>query len=266
MRGSFDLMVRALFEIIVLIVIIILLVYAVQSIGLLSNFEDSKYISLVKFIESSINQLQIGEERTWGDYVTYNPVKYSIVFNYTDGRIYLYKCDSPELKVVFSNVSGTMAKDLAETNCYPIYSSGEVLNNAVIVNISGGTEEISEGSKVKTIVLKLYDLNYSEFSYTDPETGAIYYQSGLIINNVYDNVNITSESNVTDVSSYLFGLASSVSEGVTISSDCEYTDNYVECVVDAKQLLRNGKLVMPDITVSVIKTEQYTIINFKPTI
>jgi len=275
MRGFFGFMVRVLFEIIVLVIIIILLVYAVQSIGLLSSFEDKKYIAMVRFIENSLKQLQLDQVETWKDYLTYNPVKYSILFNYANRRIYLYKCDSPELKVVFYNITNDylMAKDLGGTNCYPIYASEEVLDNATIVNINGGFT-VEEGT-TNTLSVKLYDLKYYTSCYSEPgriggyvgfEGGVGYCVSGLVINNVYNNVIITNESKITDVSSYLFGMSSSINTGIRISTDCKSVDNYLKCIVDAKQLLQDGKLATPKITVSINKTAQNTIINFRTTI
>jgi len=265
MRGFFTFTVRILYEIIVLIIILILLVYAVQSIGLLSSFEDRKYIALVKFIENALKPSEVGKVETWRDYITYNPVKYSILFNYTDKRIYLYKCDSPELKVTFYNVTDNLwAKDLIETNCYPIYISEGVLNDRVIVNISGGVI-VKEGG-TETLVLKLYDLSYSDSAecyYTEAGEFCI---PALVINNIYNNVIITYESKITDVSSYFFGLSSSIRKEDIISRDCINVKGYKKCVIDTKQLLKDGKLVMPKLTVSVNKTGSNTIISFKTTI
>jgi len=254
MRGFFTFVVRILFEIIVLIIIVILLIYSVQAIGLLSAFEDRKYIALVKFIENKLNTLKIGEAETWRDSILYNPVKYSILFNYTDMRIYLYKCDSPELKVVFYSITTDVwAKDLVETNCYPIYISERVLNDKVIVNISGGVmAEIKEKGGADVLVIKLYDLKMSTFCF---KGGCI---PVLVIKNIYNSVIINSASLINDVSSYFFGLASSINKDIRISSDC----SNLKCVIDAKGLLGDGKFVMPKLTVSVNKTEQNTIISF----
>jgi len=266
MSGFFDFMVKVLVEIIVLIIIIVLLIYAVQSVGALSTFEDRKYIALVKFIEKTLNEAPLHKTETWRDYITYNPVRYSILFNYTDKRIYLYKCDSPEMKVIFYNITDNIwAKDLKETNCYPIYTSEEVLDNETIVNISGGVMiEVEEGGKTKPLYVVLYNLGYTE---------ACWYEKGvenciprLIINKVYNSVIITNESKIIDISSYFFGLNSSIKPGNKISNDCRYVMGYKKCVVDANQLLKDGKLVMPKLTVSVSKTEQKTIISFTTTI
>jgi len=269
MRGFFTFTLRVLYEIVILIVILILLVYAVQAVGLLSSFEDRKYIAMVKFIENSLKQLQLDQAETWGDYIIYNPVKYSIFFNYTDGRIYLYKCDSLELKVVFYNITNNlMAKDLDETICYPIYISREVLNDATIVNISGGViSEIKEGGKIEALPIKLYNLMYNEFCYpTSGESPEPYIcLPGLFIKDIYDSIIISKGSELKDVSSYFFGSAS-INKGVEISNDCKDVNGYKKCIIDAKDLLKDGKLVMPKITVSINKTAQNTIINFRTTI
>jgi len=266
MKGFFTFLVRVLVDIAVLIIIIVLLIYAVQSVGALSTFEDRKYIALVKFIEKALKSLEVGRVETWRDYVTYNPAKYSILFNYTDKRIYLYKCDSPEMKVIFYNVTNEVwAKDLKETNCYPIYTSEEVLNNETIVNISGGVMiEVEEGGKTKSLYVVLYDLGYAEAC----RYGRVveYCILSLVIRNIYNSVIITNESKIIDISSYFFGLSSSIDKGMRISTDCKDVEGYKKCVVDAKQLLQDGKLVMPKLSVSVNKTEQKTIISFTTTI
>jgi len=274
MRGDLPFLAKVLFEIIVLIFIIVLLVYALNAIGAFAVSEDKKYIDLVKFIESKLKSLKIDEKAVWSDSVTYNPVKYSIYFNYTDGRIYLFKCDSPEMLLVFSNVSdinreNLWAKDLEGTNCHPLYVSTQVLNDAVVVNVTAGSIlELNNGKLQRAMTVKLYDLAYTyDILYSCIDVGcSMDYYYYLAINNTYDYINITKDSRIFDISSYLIGVKSSISRGVRVSKYCENESSNIRCVLDAKELFDKGMLTTFKMTVEIKKTSSNTIIIFKPAI
>jgi len=270
MRGDLPFLVRVLFEIIVLIFIIILLVFTLNAIGAFAVSEDKKYIEMVKFIESKLKSLKIDEKAVWSDSVTYNPVKYSIYFNYTDGRIYLFKCDSPEMMLVFYNVSKDLwVKDLEGTNCHPLYISTKVLDDSVIVNMTAGPIlELKDGNLQKAMTVKLYDLMYTYniiYSCIDVGCSMDYYYF-LAINNTYDYVYVTKDSGIYDISSYLAGVKSSISKGMQVSEYCENKSLSIRCVLNARKLFDKGMLTTFKMTVEIKKSSSGTIITFKPAI
>jgi len=273
MRGDIKLSLKTLLEIIALIFIIILLVFFLKAIGDFVTSEDNKYIELVKFIESKLQSLKADEKAMWSDSVIYNPVKYSIYFNYTDGRIYLFKCDSPEMILVFSNVSdikdNLWEKDLEGSNCYPLYVSTKVLDDRVMVNVTAGPIlEMKDGNLQKAMTVKLYDLMYTYdivLTCIDVSCSTDYYYF-LAINNTYDYVYITKDSKVFDISSYLIGVKSSVSRGVKVSKYCDNESSSIKCVLDARELLSKGILTTFKMTVEIKRTSSNTIIIFKPAI
>jgi len=264
MKGDLPFLAKNVFEIIVLIVIIVLLVYTVNAIGNFVIMEDKKYIELVKFIENKIKSLGIDESAVWSDSVTYNPVRYSIYFNYTDRRIYLFRCESPEMLLIFSNISNNIwIKDLEGTNCHPLYVSTEVLNDAVIINFTAGPiVELSNGNVRRVTVVMLYDLKYNIMLY---QGGGIY--DYLAINDISEYKVITKDSRVLDISSYLAGVKSSLSKGLRVSDRCKLDSaSKISCTINAKELFDNGRLTTFKMTVEIKKTSSNTIIIFKPTI
>ncbi|RDD52564.1 hypothetical protein BA065_00875 [Nanoarchaeota archaeon NZ13-N] len=250
MKGIIGILMKVLFEIIVFIIIIMLIIYSINAFALLSNLEDKKYISLVSFIESNIKE---SGSKVWEDTVTYNPFVYTLYFNFTDGRIYLYKCDVVEQKMVFYNITqDTMIKDLESSNCYSIYASREVLDDKVTVRIEGGS--LMELENKRSLYVSLYNLKYSEettivnYGGTESTIVTVY---GANIKDISTSFTISQGSIIKDTSSYLFGLGDKIWKGAIVSSDCSMYSGYVRCMLDYKYLINQGFLFPVKLTVIV---------------
>lgn len=255
---------KLLFDIVILIIIIILILNAILAIANLAIFEDKKYLSLVtnieKVMDDCIKRRQC-EERVWLEDFSYNPIVYSIYFNYTEGRIYLIKCDEPEGKMYFE-ANGEDLYRIFGQNCKILKRTKPILTSDTKVIIE------SKNKNIGIYTLKAIVENTIQFSSINVHSSNDLYKFNggigdigegpssrcvIRIKETNNKFEINKDSIRKDLGSFLFGEISKIRTNTYIKDLNTLTCSNVLYEIDSKQdLLEKGILISPPMQVIVI--------------
>ncbi|MEM4772951.1 MAG: hypothetical protein QW648_03000 [Nanoarchaeales archaeon] len=197
---------KVLFDIIILIIIIVLVAYVISSIASLAIFEDLSYIKLLNFIEKAFADCiykGICEEKIWIEEFYYNPIKYDFYFNFSDGRIYLIRCDEPDGKMYFEHDEEDLFRIYSQ-NCKILKRSIQILSSNTIIIIENNNKNLS-----------VYTLEYSSDYYSG------HYPYAIIIGDISESFEINKTTIRKSLGSFLFGESSEVSKGKVIKRESE---------------------------------------------
>lgn len=255
-RSIIDLViVKLLFDIVVLIIVMILMFYAITAVANLAIFEDRKYISLVNTIEKAMDsciKMAQCEEVIWMEDFNYNPITYSLYFNYTEGRIYLIKCDEPEGKIYFE-ADGEDLYRVYTQNCRVIKRTKPILTPDTKIIIESENNNIN----IYTLKIALERVAFAtsnDLYRFDGNIGGIRssYRDTCVIRIKETNTlfEINKDSVRKDLGSFLFGEASKTKTGLFIKETFQSTcSNTIYEISSKEDLSEKGILVSPPMQV-----------------
>ncbi|MEM1684131.1 MAG: hypothetical protein QW184_00120 [Nanopusillaceae archaeon] len=244
---------KVLFDIFILIILIVLISYAISSIASLAIFEDISYIKLMNFIEKSFVDCiynKICEERIWMEEFYYNPIKYDFYFNFSDGRIYLIKCEEIEGKMYFS-VSDKDLYRVFSQNCRVLKRTRPILNSSTTIIIENNGKNISVYTlKIETERKKYYFMYESNIY----DLEKVYIFNGRIgdfkdicsikIKDINNKFEINNSTVRKSLGSFLFGESSKVWINRTIKEfNLDVCNNEIQELDPKSDLVEKGLLM-----------------------
>lgn len=223
--------VKLLLDIVILIIILILIFYAITAVANLAIFEDKKYISLINKIERVMdNCIRRGqcEEDYWIENFNYDPTRFSIYFNYSEGRIYLIKCNEPEGDMYFDIKQSTFLSRNFNQNCEIIKRTKQILTPDTRIIIESLNDDI---------LIYILGISIDEVPYLNVEACIIK------IFSVDKRFEINISSPINDLGSFLFGAKSEISVNREIKIMDLYTCTKLPYVINSKKDLAERKLL-----------------------